>query len=83
VLLGCWLAPTRPDVFNHRLTPGLTGTGIVLEQAKALGVKKAVYAASSTYYGNRVPPLQEDLLFRPSSPYGETIAGRPRGVCSR
>jgi nucleoside-diphosphate-sugar epimerase len=24
----------------------------------------------STYYGNRVPPLQEDMLFRPSSPYG-------------
>lgn len=47
------------------------GTATVLELSKAAGVQKVVYAASSTFYGNRevLEPLREDMAWMPSSPY--------------
>ena len=45
------------------------GTANVLQAAKAAGVQKLVYAASSTYYGNALPPHSESMLWMPSSPY--------------
>merc|ERR1719201_1203015 len=46
------------------------GTANVLEAANATKlVKKVVYAASSTYYGNQPVPFIEDDHFRPTSPY--------------
>lgn len=46
------------------------GTANVLEAANATGlVKKVVYAASSTFYGNQPVPFAETDPFMASSPY--------------
>lgn len=39
----------------------IVGTQNILIAAKAEGVKKVVYAGSSTYYGNQKPPQKEDM----------------------
>jgi UDP-glucose 4-epimerase len=47
------------------------GTLSVLEAARAQGVRRVVYAASSSAYGDQeVMPLTEDMPARPKSPYG-------------
>lgn len=47
------------------------GTVSVLRAAKEGGVKRVVYAASSSAYGDQtVMPLSEDLPAQPKSPYG-------------
>lgn len=47
------------------------GTLSVLESARAAGVKRIVYAASSSAYGDQtVMPLVETLPAQPKSPYG-------------
>jgi len=47
------------------------GTLNVLMAAKETGVKKFIYAASSSAYGNQKElPLREDMLCFPLSPYG-------------
>jgi UDP-glucose 4-epimerase len=47
------------------------GTLSVLEAARAVGVKRVVYAASSSAYGDQeVMPLTETLTPMPKSPYG-------------
>ncbi len=49
----------------------LTGTLSVLEAARQAGVKRVVYAASSSAYGDQETlPLSEDLPSQPKSPYG-------------
>jgi UDP-glucose 4-epimerase len=49
----------------------VTGTLNVLLAAKEAGVKKVVYSASSSAYGDQdIMPLVEDMLARPKSPYG-------------
>lgn len=46
------------------------GTLSVLEAARAVGVQRIVYAASSSAYGDQeVLPLREDLTPQPKSPY--------------
>ncbi len=48
----------------------VTGTLNVLEAARAAGVKKVVYSASSSAYGDQpVMPLREDMKAAPKSPY--------------
>lgn len=48
----------------------VTGTLSVLEAARAAGVKRVVYAASSSAYGDQdVLPLHEGLPPQPKSPY--------------
>ena len=48
----------------------LTGTLNVLDAARRAGVRRVVYAASSSAYGNTdVLPKHEDLMPRPLSPY--------------
>ncbi|MCS7306847.1 MAG: SDR family oxidoreductase [Thermoguttaceae bacterium] len=48
-----------------------TGTLTVLEAARRAGVRRVVYAASSSAYGNRpTSPKQETDLPEPISPYG-------------
>lgn len=61
-----------PAVGTFCAEVNVLGTANVLEAAKAAGVKKLVYAASSTYYGNAAPPHDEDMLWVPSSPYAAT-----------
>jgi UDP-glucose 4-epimerase len=47
------------------------GTLSVLEAARMAGVKRVVYAASSSAYGDQViMPLTEDMPPQPKSPYG-------------
>jgi len=47
------------------------GTLSVLEAARAMSVKKVVYSASSSAYGDQEKlPLTEDMEARPKSPYG-------------
>jgi len=49
----------------------VNGTLNVLIAAKEGGVKKVVYSASSSAYGDQpVMPLKEDMLANPKSPYG-------------
>lgn len=49
----------------------VTGTLNVLMAAKEAGVKKVVYSASSSAYGDQpVMPLKEDMIAAPKSPYG-------------
>ncbi|MDZ4131787.1 MAG: NAD-dependent epimerase/dehydratase family protein, partial [Dethiobacteria bacterium] len=48
----------------------VTGTLMVLEAAKAVGVKRVVFAASSSAYGDtEVLPKVEDMAANPLSPY--------------
>lgn len=55
----------------------ITGSLNVLEVARELGVKRVVYAASSSAYGNQdAMPVAESLLPMPVSPYAATkLAG--------
>ncbi len=49
----------------------LVGTLNVLEAARQAGVKRLVYSASSSAYGNQKEmPLREDMPAHPLSPYG-------------
>ena len=49
----------------------MNGTLNVLVAAKDAGVKRVVYSASSSAYGNQdTLPLREDMEARPMSPYG-------------
>ena len=48
----------------------VNGTLTVLETARKLGVKRIVFAASSSAYGNQpISPKQEDMPILPISPY--------------
>ena len=54
----------------------LTGTLHMLDAARRAGVRRFVYAASSSAYGNTdVLPKREDLLPRPLSPYAVSKLG--------
>lgn len=54
-----------------------TGTLILLEEARRAGVRRVVYAASSSAYGDRPEPVKnENLLPAPLSPYAASkLAG--------
>ena len=56
---------------------GVDGTLAVLRAAHAAGVKRVVYASSSSVYGDTDDlPMREDSPTRPHSPYGVTkLAG--------
>ena len=63
---------TDPAIATFCAEVNVLGTANILEAAKMAGVKKLVYAASSTYYGNAKPPHQEDMQWVASSPYAAT-----------
>ena len=56
----------RPEFCTEQ---NILGTQNVLIAAKNAKVKKVVYAASSTYYGNQNAPQQEDMPPQPLNPY--------------
>ena len=58
-----------PRMATFNVQTNSVGTANVLEMAANLKVKKFVYAASSTYYGNQKVPFSENASFVPSSPY--------------
>lgn len=58
----------RPQETNE---VNITGTLNVLLAAKAAGVKRVVYSASSSAYGDQTTlPLHEGMKLHPKSPYG-------------
>ena len=57
----------RPEFCTEQ---NILGTQNVLIAAKHAMVKKVVYAASSTYYGNQKAPQREDMPPQPLNPYG-------------
>lgn len=59
-----------PKMATFNIERNAVGTSNVLEAANETHiVRKVVYAASSTYYGNQPAPFQEEDLFQPTSPY--------------
>lgn len=58
----------HPDETNEA---NINGTLNVLIAAKDAGVKKLIYSASSSAYGDqKIMPLKEDMKANPKSPYG-------------
>ena len=69
----------QPVLYSH---VNVTGTTVLFEASRRAGVKKFVFASSSSIYGiaNRVPFSEEDNLNQPISPYAATkIAGEKIG----
>ena len=67
------LPRVQPSILDPRTTHdvNVTGTLNVLVACRDAKVKRVVYAASSSAYGNQVVmPLREDMKPRPMSPYG-------------
>ena len=48
----------------------VSGTLNVLDCARKAGVKRVIYSASSSAYGNQKIPQREDMTPKPMSPYG-------------
>ena len=70
----------RPSLTQSRLYTdvNITGTQNLLELAREFGVKKIIFASSSSVYGinQRVPFREDDPLASPISPYAATkLAG--------
>jgi nucleoside-diphosphate-sugar epimerase len=63
----------QPQLFHD---VNSTGTLNVLEAAKAVGVRRVMFAASSSAYGDNPVPWREDMPVLPKSPYAATkVAG--------
>ena len=50
----------------------IEATQKLLEFYKGGGIRKFIYASSSSVYGNVALPMREDSILRPESPYGVT-----------
>jgi len=59
----------NPAMGTFNIERNAVGTSRVLEVANDTAVRKVVYAASSTYYGNQPVPFTETDPFMPTSPY--------------
>ena len=73
-------AGVRPSLAQPRLYSdvNIAGTQNLLEFAREFGVKKFVFASSSSVYGvnQKVPFSEDDPIFKPISPYAATkLAG--------
>lgn len=82
-LAGCDLvvhlaarAGVRPSIENPLLYQDVNvrGTNVILEAMRKLGMKKMVFASSSSVYGNnkKVPFSESDVVDNPISPYAAT-----------
>ncbi|MDK2836721.1 MAG: UDP-N-acetylglucosamine/UDP-N-acetylgalactosamine 4-epimerase [Thermosediminibacterales bacterium] len=70
---ACVSAPQSFECPEHYIQTNITGTLQVLKAALEAGVKRVVYAASSSAYGdNPNLPLREDEVPQPLSPYAVT-----------
>ncbi|KAF2223999.1 hypothetical protein BDZ85DRAFT_174512, partial [Elsinoe ampelina] len=62
-----------PDMARFCLESNALGSWNVLEEARLAGrIKKVVYAASSTYYGNAPPPHKETMAGDFLTPYASS-----------
>ena len=86
VLLGCDFAfhlAAQPGVraswgqsFSGYARNNVEATQRLLEACKNSGIRKFIYSSSSSVYGNQHPPMREDMMPMPFSPYGVTkLAG--------
>lgn len=70
------MAGVRPSIANPELYAdvNVTGTVVLLSAAESAGVKKIVFASSSSVYGNnsKVPFSESDPVDFPISPYAAT-----------
>jgi nucleoside-diphosphate-sugar epimerase len=57
---------------NRYRHDNVDATDKVLEAAAAAGVRRVVFASSSSVYGDGVTPFREDANLAPISPYGRT-----------
>ncbi len=68
--------PSVPRSINDPITTNdvnILGTLNVLEASREFGVKRVIYASSSSVYGNsEIMPKQEDMPVAPLSPYALT-----------
>jgi UDP-glucose 4-epimerase len=72
-----------PSVENPRIdcVTNVTGTLNYLEAARLSGVKRFVFASSGAPVGECLPPIHEEIVPHPKSPYGASkLAGE--GYCS-
>jgi nucleoside-diphosphate-sugar epimerase len=58
--------------FAAYIRNNIEGTQRLLEAVRTSGIKKFVYASSSSVYGRMAPPMTEDSRTQPYSPYGVT-----------
>ena len=69
-------AGVRPSIQQPLLYAdvNVNGTGVLLEAARQHGIRRFVFASSSSVYGNneRVPFCESDNVDRPISPYAAT-----------
>ncbi|NJN64614.1 MAG: NAD-dependent epimerase/dehydratase family protein [Acidobacteria bacterium] len=69
-------AGVRPSLENPELYADVNvrGTTLIFETARAAGVKRVVYASSSSVYGGnvKVPFSEDDAVDHPVSPYAAT-----------
>lgn len=64
---------SNPDMARFCLESNALGSWNVLEEARIAGkIKKVVYAASSTYYGNAAPPYTESMAPNFLTPYASS-----------
>lgn len=72
-------AGVRPSIADPVLYAdvNVTGTAVLLESARALGIRRFVFASSSSVYGNdATPPFREsEPAMQPVSPYAATKRG--------
>jgi UDP-glucose 4-epimerase len=61
---------------RHDRAVNVDGTVNLLEAARAQGIKRFVFASSGATLGEQTPPLDEERVPRPASPYGASkLAG--------
>jgi nucleoside-diphosphate-sugar epimerase len=58
--------------FDEYVTANITGTARLLDACRRAGVRRLVFASSSSVYGSAGRPSQEADAIRPLSPYGVT-----------
>lgn len=67
-----------PSIEDPKLSHehNVAGTLNILKACVDTGVKRFIFASSGTVLGNQHPPFKEDMMTRPTSPYGaDKLAG--------
>ncbi len=65
-------SPMFKEKLRESVAANVDGFVNILNAAKENGVKKVVYASTSSIYGNNMPPLREDMKIVPVNFYAST-----------